>query len=267
MLFNLHYYYYYYIFAYFYKFYIWLLIFIADCSQQTFLFGGKCFINCPERSFIVPEKVGAQKSGESQTLSLKRGIGEFDNLDDILGKHNRAIKIGVVQKTCDACHPSCQKCNGPLKSNCLACDLELELSVNGQKQFCNPIINLSSTNTTTTMDSIKLQLKNYSINQIILISSLIGIIILLSSITIYLLCIKCECDLMASIIDKTKQFLSITRTTNANSSSASTSERDRNFSGKYVYNPILEMSETRKEKFTIQNDNEEDFDEDSDSDF
>lgn len=233
-------------------------------------------MNCPERSFIVPEKpIVAGKESESQTLSLKRGVGEFDNLDDILSTTKgakRAIKIGVVQKTCDACHSSCQRCSGPLEYNCLTCDSELELSVNGQKQYCNPIVIVNSSaenaTNTTTMDNIKSQLKNYSINQIILISSLIGIIILLSSITIYLLCIKCECDLMASIIDKTKQFLSITRTTNANgSSNASTSERDRNFSGKYVYNPILEMSETRMEKFTIQNDNEQDFDEDSDSDF
>lgn len=246
-----------------------LLNFIADCSQQAFLFGGKCFKSCPERSFIVPETIDALKSAESQTLSLKRGIEEFDNLDDILAtkKTKRVVKIGVVQKTCDACHSSCQKCNGPLKSNCLACDSELELD---QKQFCNPIAIISSSENarnTTTMDSIKSQLKNYPINQIILISSLIGIIILLSSITIYLLCINCECDFMASVIDKTKQILSITRTKNTIGTSSVSTERDRNFSGKYVYNPILEMSETRKQKFTIENDNDEDFDEDSDSDF
>ena len=82
-------------------------------------------------------------------------------------------------------------------------------------------------------------------------SSLAGFVLLVTSVTIYLLCIRCDCDLLS--IAKLKEIIQSNRNIGGVDG-----DRDRNFSGKYNYNPIIEMDENvRLEKFTFNADGDE----------
>ncbi|XP_070490014.1 furin-like protease kpc-1 isoform X2 [Chironomus tepperi] len=230
--------------------------FCLECAHQTFIFDGRCYNTCPERSFIVPEKIS--ENIESKGLSVKKrrhamNIDEFDSLDDIIGKTNRAISSSessiTPQKLCGSCHDVCLKCNGPTENDCLTCDSDYNQIIIGSRIIChrksNDDENSNLLSTTTTMaseivndgnksvlNSITNQLKNYSIEKIVLISSMIGILLMIISICIYLLYIKCDCDILSTVYGKTKQLLC--RASVGNSTGA---ERE-----KYSYN-IVEMEE------------------------
>ncbi|KAJ6633164.1 Furin-like protease 1, isoform 1-CRR [Pseudolycoriella hygida] len=69
-----------------------------ECFQNTFLYEGKCYTACPQRSYMVPEL--ASISLRSQT---KRAI------------------VPVPQKKCETCHFSCLNCRGPNDYDCTEC--------------------------------------------------------------------------------------------------------------------------------------------------
>ena len=196
---------------------------ISECVHQTFTFDGKCYTTCPERTFIVPETI-SDGSVASKGLSLKKreaNIDEFGSLQDIIGKtesvvKNRAIMVGSVQKLCGSCHESCIRCNGPLENDCVMCDSDYNQIIIGSKISC---VRKSNNTAVTLLQSIKSELNGYSKRQIALISVLIGFSLLIICIFIHLLCRKCELN------------------------NASTSERDKNFSGKYSYGPIKQETE------------------------
>lgn len=171
-------------------------------------------------------------------------IDEFDNLDDIIGssemiaKNNRAIELGLIQKMCGSCHESCLKCNGPLASHCLICDSEYEKAFIGSSVTCE--IKMDNL-TVTTIDKIASHLKDFTLRKIILISSLVGLFLFVSCISVYHLCIKCDHGLASIIITETKELFRqkspIPVTMKA--------ERDRNYTGKYSYNQVrLEEKES-----------------------
>lgn len=233
-----------------------ITFYFSECAHQTFIFDGRCYNTCPERSFIVPEKVS--ENIESKGLSVKKrrhamNIDEFDSLDDIIGKTNRAISSSessiTPQKLCGSCHDVCLKCNGPTENDCLTCDSDYNQIIIGSRIIChrksNDDENINSSSTTTTiateivndgnksvLNSITNQLKNYSIEKIVLISSMIGILLMIISICIYLLFIKCDCDILSTVYGKTKQLLC-----KASSGKSTGVERV-----KYSYN-IVEMEE------------------------
>lgn len=179
-------------------------------------------------------------------------IDEFDSLQDILGRteyvvKNRAIESSAdattQQKLCGSCNDVCVKCNGPTEDDCLACESDYNQIIIGSKITCHPkkpnnasitAVITESPNDDNKLNGIANHLKNYSIEKIVLVSSIIGILLMTISISIYLIFIKCDCDFLASIYGKSKQFMNRASTTNGGGGGA---ERE-----KYSYN-IVEMEE------------------------
>lgn len=266
---------------------------LTECAHQTFIFDGRCYNTCPERSFIVQEKVS--ENIQSKGLSLKKrrhamNIDEFDSLEDIIERSQYTVKNRAIsspessitpQKLCGSCHEICLKCNGPTENDCLTCDSDYNQIIIGSRIICHGKMNVvgnsdvasaSSPITTTVpstemlndenksvLNSVTNQLKNYSIEKIVLVSSMIGILLMIISICIYLLFIKCDCDILSSFYGKTKQFL-LSRASSSNSSGI---ERE-----KYSYN-IVEMEErspltTDLPESKTRNYDDDDDDEDSD---
>lgn len=228
----------------------------TECAHQTFIFDGRCYNTCPERSFIVEEKV-SENVGEAKGLSVKKkrhamNIDEFDNLQDIIGRteyvlKNRAIttspsQSASPQKLCGSCHESCLKCNGPTENDCLTCEADYNQIIIGSSITCHPKSSSSPPSSTavlfndgnkSTLNSITSKLKNYSIEKIVLVSSMFGILLMTTCICIYILFIKCDCDILSSFYDKTKQLIRKA----SGSKVVNTTERE-----KYTYN-IVEMEE------------------------
>lgn len=205
----------------------------------------------------IDEGVGKVEAQESTMSSLKkrRDLEEldYDTLEDILrlrSKEHRAIKPNSPQKLCKPCHSTCQKCSGPKESECLICNENLQLQIEGESKFCRPEI--VSPTLPTTIDNIKSHLKNYSINQIIIISTIFGVILLIASVTFYLIWIKCECDFLS--LTRLKQALRLSRM-GANNSGVDADKRE--FSSKYLYNPILEMDDKANIQMDEADDEEE----------
>lgn len=205
-------------------FYVLFFLFkqIAECAHQTFTFDGRCYTTCPERTFIVPEKI-SDGTVASKGLSLRKretNIDEFGSLQDIIGRtdsmKNRAITPSSAQKLCGSCHESCIRCNGPLDNDCIMCDSDYNQIIIGSNISC---VRKSNNDTRTLLQSIKSEINGYSKRQIGLISVLIGFSMFISCISIYLLCRKC------------------------NFHNASSSEREKSFSGKYSYGPIRQETE------------------------
>jgi hypothetical protein len=191
-----------------------------------------------------------QENAQSKGLSFKKrrhamNIDEFDSLDDILGRteyavqRNRAIAVSAatnVQKLCGSCHEVCLRCNGPTESDCLTCDADYNQIIIGSKITCHSKASVERPKASTpgnNDDDIKLnvitnQLRNYSTEKIVLISSIVGISLMLTSICIYLLFTRCR------FYDNAKQFLGRA----SGSTSGTATERE-----KYSYN-IVEMEET-----------------------
>jgi len=221
---------------------------ISECAHQTFTFDGRCYNVCPERTFIVPEKVSAQSKG----LSLKRRAlhtDEFDSLADILGKteslakNNRAISLGSAEKLCGSCNPVCSSCKGPDDSDCVICDSEYNQIIIGSSIICR----LKSDNTTATLNSITNQLKGYSLERLVLVSSLIGVALLISSISMYSLCIKCNCDVLPSITSRFKQLCGKEAPSQSGTSTST---------AKYTYNPIRdELDEKPQQRMLLSSNN------------
>lgn len=169
---------------------------ISECAVTYYLFDGKCFTTCPERTFVVPERVSFGNV-RSKGLSLRKrawNIDEFDNLEDITRPEslvkNRAIMMPSAQKLCGSCHESCLKCNGPLEKDCVACDSNYNQIIIGSSVSCAIRLNNA---TTSLLESLGNELKSFSRLKIILISSLIGVaVLLIVSVCIYLLLRKYE---------------------------------------------------------------------------
>lgn len=195
----------------------------SECAHQTFTFDGRCWNMCPERTFIVPEKISSGIAS-SKGLSLrKREVNndEFDNLQDIIGRteslvKNRAIMKGSSQKLCGSCHESCTRCNGPLDSDCVDCEPEYNQIIIGSSVSCRRKL---ANSTDTLLNSIKSELKSYSTLKITLISVLMVISLVITCISIYLLCRKYDSD------------------------NGLASDRDKNFLSKYSYGRINQETE------------------------
>lgn len=171
----------------------------------------------------MPEKI-SDGNVASKGLSLKKreaNIDEFGSLQDIIGKKestvkNRAIMPGSAQKLCGSCHESCIRCNGPLDKDCIMCDSDYNQIIIGSNISCS---RKSSNINGTLLQSIEREVNGYSKQQIALISVLIIFSLLITCISVYLLCRKYYFN------------------------DASTSERGKNFSGKYSYGPIAQETE------------------------
>lgn len=196
---------------------------ISECAHQTFTFDGRCYTTCPERTFIVPEKIAAGEV-DSKGLSLRRraaNIEEFDNLQDIIGRteslvKNRAIFLASSQKLCGSCHESCTSCNGPLDSDCVICDSDYNQIIIGSQISCSRRVNNA---TGSLLSGIKSKLSGYSKPQIVLICSLMVASLAITSVAICLLCRKHDYQ------------------------HATKTDRDKIFSGKYSYGPINQETE------------------------
>lgn len=198
------------------------LFVIPECSHQTFTFDGRCYNTCPERAFIVPEKAasgsGEVGSSKSESLSLRKRDANFDDLQDIIGRteslvKNRAIMAESVQKLCGSCHASCTRCKGPLDSDCVECDADYDRVIIGSGIGC-----LRKTNATTwnILDSMQHELNSYSPLEIIVISFVIVASLVIMCVSVYLLCRR------------------------HGASNPAAAERDKTFSGKYSYDPIVQ---------------------------
>ncbi len=191
----------------------------AECSHNTFLFHGRCYNSCPDRTFIVPEKVSEN--------ALKRRAGdsnEFDSLEDILIRtETMKHRAAAAQKLCGSCHQSCLKCKGPTKDDCIACEFDYNQIIIGSNIMCQSVKVESD-------KSFLSYLKSYSIQKIALISTAVGIFLMISCILINLLCIKFDCDIFSTFCEGIKHFMSTA------SNNASTQEQ-------YTYN-VIEMEDT-----------------------
>lgn len=174
---------------------------------------------------MVPEKAFDGIVSGSKGLSLRKraaNVDNFDSLQDIIGRteslvKNRAIMQGSSQKLCGSCHESCMRCNGPHDTDCVVCDSDYNEIIIGSNISCSRKSNNITDNTLLT--SIKHELRGYSLLQIVLISAMIGFSLLITCIFINLLCRKYDSD------------------------NVSTPNRDKNFSGKYSYDPIIQENE------------------------
>lgn len=209
-------------FAFFYTFLFISLLVISECAHQTFTFDGRCYNTCPERTFIVPEKISAGEVGSKGLSPKKRDANfyEFGSLQDIIGRteslvKNRAI-AGSVQKLCGSCHESCIRCNGPLETDCVICDSDYNQIIIGSKISCGRKANVT---TWSLLDNLHNELNGYSAMEIIFISFVIVASMALMCISICLLFRTHDAD------------------------NTTTSERDKSFSGKYSYNPIVQDNE------------------------
>lgn len=204
------------------------LFFVTECSPNTFIYAGRCYNSCPSNSFIVQEK-----ASENALKRRAANSNEFNgSLEDIIGRtetmKNRATAAAASspQKLCGSCHESCMKCKGPAEQDCLTCETDYNQIIIGSSITCHPSKIAINDSTKSPLSSITNQLRSYSIEKIVLISSTIGILLMIACICIYLLCIKCNCDIFSSIGERIKQL----------ASNLSTQQ-------KYSYN-IVEMEDT-----------------------
>lgn len=104
--------------------------------QNTFLYEGRCYTACPERSYMVPER---PRTGNDDRLSMSLRDLSVERLPVVpeLESSKRAIMKMVPQKLCAACHYSCLKCAGPNEYDCMACAPDSELtSSSADESFC-----------------------------------------------------------------------------------------------------------------------------------
>jgi hypothetical protein len=225
----------------------------SECAHQTFTYDGRCYNTCPERSYVVQE-VASNNIPPPKGLSLKRrasNIDEFDSFKDIIKRTETFMKnkdiivsAAAAQKLCGSCHESCLKCNGPFENHCISCDVDYNQIIIGSSISCKH--KTDDIKPPTALNEITNQLKSYSIEKIVLVSTLFGILLMITSICIYLLCIKCDCDILSSLYNQTKSLLNrasrrtTTKTTTSMTKNGSLSSTER---GKYTYNPIVEMED------------------------
>lgn len=146
-------------------------------------------------------------------------------------RNRAATAAGLApQKLCRSCHESCLKCKGPTENDCLACDSDYRQIIIGSSITCQPSQSAIIDDSKSALSGITNQVKNYSIGKIVLISTAIGALLMITCICIYLLCIKCDCDIFSSICERMKRLMS-------KASNATTSQE------KYTYN-VVEMEDT-----------------------
>lgn len=120
---------------------------------------------------------------------------------------NRAAAAALTpQKLCGSCHVSCLKCKGPTEHDCLTCDSDYNQIIIGSSITCQPIKSAIIDDSKSPLNGITNQLKNYSLEKIVLISTSIAILLMITCICIYLLCIKC--DIFTSICERMKRLMS-----------------------------------------------------------
>lgn len=79
---------------------------------MTFLYDGRCYTVCPDRSYMVAEKSPSQST----------------------------IHTSVPQKRCEACHYSCVECSGPHDYDCTRCMSEAQFRrTEFNQSFCVPV--------------------------------------------------------------------------------------------------------------------------------
>lgn len=123
-----------------------------------------------------------------------------------LSLKKRAIMAEPAQKLCGSCHETCARCNGPLYSDCVTCNDDFIVS----GKVC---LHKASVTTWNILEALQHDLGGYSPLEITVISFVI-IASLVICVAVYTSCRKPD--------------------TLANA------ERDKTFSGKYSYNPIVQ---------------------------
>lgn len=118
---------------------------------------------------------------------------------------NRAAT--APQKLCGSCHESCLKCKGPTQHDCLTCDADYNQIIIGSSITCQPVRLPIIDGSKSPLSGITNQLKNYSVERIALISTAISVLLMITCICIYLLCIKCDFDISASICERMKRLM------------------------------------------------------------
>ncbi|XP_031635657.1 furin-like protease 1 isoform X2 [Contarinia nasturtii] len=81
-----------------------------ECEQTTFIYEGRCYTACPERTYMLPETplITKPKTNSTSTKPPRK----------------RAIVQSIPQKKCGACHATCLRCRGPLNNECTECPTE-----------------------------------------------------------------------------------------------------------------------------------------------
>lgn len=104
---------------------------ISECVENLFLYEGKCYTACPERSYAVIPPQGRLRSSPRDTSRSLR------DLHDREASRPRAILKPTIQRACASCHFSCLKCRGPSDSECTACAPDAALnSRSATEAFC-----------------------------------------------------------------------------------------------------------------------------------
>lgn len=118
--------------------------------MSTFLYEGRCYSNCPERSYIVPETTKGSKS-RFKSLSL-RHAGEEDSLAatqiiTIPSDKKLLEEKNVPQKLCASCHYSCLKCRGRNDYDCIDCAPDsMYTVVSDTEAYCYPPVKVLDEN-------------------------------------------------------------------------------------------------------------------------
>jgi hypothetical protein len=145
-------------------------------------------------------------------------------------RNRAASAASTLQKLCGSCHESCLKCKGQTEHDCLTCDADYNQIIIGSSITCQPMKTAIIDDSKSALSGITNQLKNYSLEKIVLISTVIGILLMITCICLYLLCIKCDCDIFTSICERMKRLMS-------KASNVTQSQE------KYTYN-VVEMEDT-----------------------
>lgn len=100
------------------------------CEQTTFIYNGRCYTSCPDRTFMLPEKPNVEMKSKNAS--------EVTTPPPPLPR-KRAVIPTIPQKQCSSCHESCLRCRGSLNSDCTECATESiyrEVALN--ETYCDP---------------------------------------------------------------------------------------------------------------------------------
>lgn len=95
-----------------------------------FLYDGQCYIDCPDRTYIVPE---IPVNRFRKLLKSRKSSASLREVSHVV----RAVGYSTVQKQCAACHTSCLKCRGPNEYDCTQCSLDADYKENAPNEtYC-----------------------------------------------------------------------------------------------------------------------------------
>lgn len=99
--------------------FIHFFLFLTECQPGMFLYDGQCYTDCPDRTYIVPEKT---VNRFRKLLKSRKSSASLRDVSHVI----RAVSHSMVQKQCAPCHTSCLKCRGPNEYECTQCTLDTD---------------------------------------------------------------------------------------------------------------------------------------------